>query len=715
MLILTLCLFLSFDGSSVSTAQRSAALFVNPAGLGVSPGYEGIYIGSKNKHNIGISLSTLGFGVTMIDDISPSFTAGSGFAISKYFLLGYNYRFNNPIKHEISCISRPFSLVSVGLTVPVERDPMMRCGIGLRPLTNRVTLFCDAVYKYNEESLESLIYGVGIEPLEGLILSVKGNQEGNLDLGMEISFGNLKLWGESGKDFEQGHGSLILSRKRYPALPPRRKRTVKVAIKGSYPEMSEGTAYFVIPKREPLFYKLLCDLQRLEDRKDVECLFIRLKPYSMGMAQAEELRSRLWKLKETGKKIIVFSEGYGLGGYYLASVADHIILTPLGEIILPGIAAKKMYVKGTLDKLGIETDIQHVGKYKSAREMLEKETMSDEDREQISTLLDDIWEPMLTEIAAGRGIEKSKLEEYVNKEAFFNSDRAMELGLVDTLAYWYQIDDVLDSCLDKSRPKESINKSLAQEVPKSWGMKKAKVALLIAEGSIQTGESGYSAMPIIGGKYMGSETVSRMLEKIKKDKSIKALVFRVNSGGGDALASEIIAQALKRVSEEKPVIVSMGNVAGSGGYYIACFGDTIVADDFTITGSIGVFSIHFILKKLYSKLGITWETVKRGEHADAFSTLRHFTPEEEEKMKQQVEWYYDKFIGRVSEGRGLTKAQVDSIGQGRIWSGTRAKQIGLIDEIGGVLDAIDIACDKAEIKDPEIVIYPKPKKAFRVF
>jgi len=320
---------------------------------------------------------------------------------------------------------------------------------------------------------------------------------------------------------------------------------------------------------------------------------------------------------------------------------------------------------------------------------------------------------MIQEIAQARNMEPDTLLELINKEVFFNSENAMKSGLIDTVAYQYEIDDLLEGIFGKSLKKEPIKKFLERdELSRIWKEKNPKIALLIAEGSITTGESGYDPMPIIGGKYIGSETMSKLLNRIRKDKSIKALVFRVNSGGGSALASDIIAQELKRVAKEKPVIVSMSNVAASGGYEISCLADRILVDRFTLTGSIGVLSVHPIFQGLYDKLGISWDVVKRGEHADYFSDIRHFTDDEQEKFEREVKWCYDRFISQVAEGRGLEKTQVDSIAQGRIWSGARAKEIGLVDEVGGLLRAIEVAKEKANIKEAEVVIFPEPKKSF---
>ena len=715
MLELIIFVLLNFDGSSVATARRGEALFMNPAGLSINPGQECIYLFDNDWHSVGLSFQNSAIGVELKQKEKPLFRVGSGMNIGKSLWLGCNYKFGQASKYELGGIFRPTRLgriMSFGLVVPLEEKPVIRGGIGLKPATDRVTIFCDALF--GEDSLKNLIYGIGVEPLDGLTFSLNLNKDGEIRFGADISFGNLKIGGNADTKFEHGKGGLILSRERYLTLMPKKKKVVKLTIKGSYPEMQEKSKYLGLKRsRNPRFYNLLSDLETIKKREDASCLFIHFKPYRLGIAQLEELRQELLEIKKSGKTVVVFSEGYGIGSYYLSSVADYIILPLLGNLVLPGLVGKKLYLKGTLEKLGIETDIAHRGKYKSAREILEREDMSEEDREQLECYIDDIWEPMVQEIAQARNILSDTLLELINKEVFFNSEKAMKSGLIDTVAYLYEMDDILERFLGKKVKREPIKKFLErEELPRAWEKSKPKIALLIAEGSIVSGESGYDPTPIIGGKYMGSETMSKLLNKIRKDKSIRALVFRVNSGGGSALASEIIAKELKRVAEEKPVIISMSNVAASGGYEISCLADIILADRFTLTGSIGVLGIHPIFKGLYDKLGISWDIVKRGEHADYFSTLRHFTEEEQEKFEQEIEWYYRWFVNEVAEGRGLTKTYVDSIAQGRIWSGTRAKEIGLVDEIGGLLRSIEIAKEKANIKEAEVVIFPKPKERF---
>ncbi|MEO0225836.1 MAG: signal peptide peptidase SppA, partial [candidate division WOR-3 bacterium] len=403
--------------------------------------------------------------------------------------------------------------------------------------------------------------------------------------------------------------------------------------------------------------------------------------------------------------------------YRLVALADYIILAQLGEIVMPGVWARKSYLKGTLDKLGLETEIDYIGRFKSAHETFSRKDMSEADSIQWSAILDDVYEPAVNDAELGRGFSRAEIESLINRSGYWNSQDAKLNRLIDTTAFFYDVDDIAKKIFDQKVKVVEVNKVLDKKVvSRAWTEKRPKIALVIGEGAIIVGKSGYNPVPIVGGKYIGSETIAKIFEKIRKDKSIKAVVFRINSGGGSALASDIICEAVRRCDKEKPVIVSMGGVAGSGGYYIACQARKILADNSTITGSIGVVSVKIITRRFFDeKIGITYDWIKRGEHIDAFSDLRHFTKEESLHFHQEIEWWYDKFLDRIVQGRKLEKSFVDSIGQGRIWSGRRAKELGLIDENGGLMDAIELAKKEAGIKkDVEIVFYPRAEKRFGI-
>lgn len=710
--ILLLSSITFFQNQSVALSERTSSLFLNPAGLGINEGFELLYnrdFGRDISFNtFGISLYGVGFGF-MKDKDSTAYEYSSGGEISKgvYFGLSYNSFTWKPYK--LGLIMRPKRFLSLGLYSTFQKSPEIRGGIGIRPFTDRITTFFDITYK---DSIEDYSYGMGIEPLDGLLLSVSSGKDNEVKLGLELSLGHLKFSGNSDKDIK-GNLSILFSNEKYPTLViKRKKRWAELTLSGSYPEMEEKGFSGFFRQRIPKFYNLISKLKKIKERRDAEGLIIRLKDYSIGIAQKEELRNLLLDIKNSGKTLILYAPYLGLSDYYIASLVDYIILEPLGDVIIPGIWMAKIYFKDLLNKkLGIEVDAEHIGRYKSAVEPFTRREMSESDKEQSNQLLDDIYYSLVKDIAEAREIDKDNLQRLIDRKGFFNADDAKRLGLVDTLAYELELGEAVKKLTNKKISKTGIDRFLKrEEVKREWRKEKPKIALVIGEGGIVTGKSGYDPTPIIGGKYIGSETISKIFQSLEGDKSIKAVVFRVNSPGGSALASEIIARALSKLNRKKPVIISMGNVAASGGYYVSCLAKKILADNFTITGSIGILGIKPVLKGLYDKLGISWDYLKRGEHADAFSNLRHFTEKEKEIFKKELKWGYDKFVKRVAQGRDMKEAQVDSLGQGRIWSGKRAKEIGLVDEIGGVLKAIELAKKEAGLKEAEVVIFPRPGK-----
>jgi protease-4 len=452
---------------------------------------------------------------------------------------------------------------------------------------------------------------------------------------------------------------------------------------------------------------ILKDIQKAKTDSRIKGILLNLSPLREGAATVEEIRNALVDFKSSGKFIFAYADGYTQSSYYLASVADRIFLQPEGDFDFRGLHSELMFLKGTLEKLEVEPEIIRHGKFKSAVEPFITDKMSPENRLQISTLLNSVWDNYIGKVAASRKLDEAALKEAASNMKIRKPQDAVELGLVDKLAYF---DEVLSELKHRTGQKESEKvkftslkkyNSAASSSGKSFS--KNKIAVIYAVGDI-TGGKGDD-------KTIGSDGLSEAIRKARLDSSIKAIVLRVNSPGGSALASDVIWREMVLAKKAKPVIVSMGDVAASGGYYISCAADTIVAQPNTITGSIGVFGLLFNTQKMFSnKLGITFDTVKTGRFADLGNTTRPLTQEEKDIIQGEVERIYDTFLTHVSDGRKISKAEVDSMGQGRVWSGVDAKRLGLIDVIGGVNTAIEIAAKKAKLDNYRTVALPEQEE-----
>jgi len=450
--------------------------------------------------------------------------------------------------------------------------------------------------------------------------------------------------------------------------------------------------------------QVLDNIEKAKLDDNIKVIYINTSYVSAGISQIEEIRNKLLEFKQTGKPIIAYSEVYNQAAYYLSSVANKVYLNPEGVVELKGLSAGFIFYKGLLEKLDIEVQIIRHGKFKSAVEPFMLDKMSDANREQMQLLLNSFADNLFDSIASQRGMTLSDIHNHANNLSLENAKSCLDLHYVDALLYQDQVDDSL-LVISKSEKLNfiSLNKYSNVKVEKKE-ISRNKIAIIYATGEINSGEGDE--------KSIGSETTAKAIKTAREDKNVKAIVLRVNSPGGSALASDVIWRETVLAKEEKPLIVSMGDYAASGGYYIACAADSIVANPTTLTGSIGVFGMIPNLQKLYkNKLGISIDTVNTNKHAD-MGMNRALTKFEEDKIQKNVVDIYTTFITHVGEGRNMSTTAVDEIGQGRVWTGYDAKDIGLIDTYGGLEKAIEIAVYLAEIEDYRIISLPKKKDPF---
>ncbi|MDP1623874.1 MAG: signal peptide peptidase SppA [Bacteroidales bacterium] len=466
---------------------------------------------------------------------------------------------------------------------------------------------------------------------------------------------------------------------------------------------------FAGPEKTTGLNDILDNLSKAKTDNNVSGIYLDLSELPAGISTIDEIREGLIDFKTSGKFIWAYSESYTQKSYYLATAADKIYLNPQGNIDFKGLSLEMIFLKGMLEKLDIKMQIIRHGKFKAATEPLFLDKMSPENRKQITELIGDIWEKMLTGISETRKINKDDLNRLADSLIIQTAEAALKYRFVDQLVY----KDELIALLKKEQNVDEKKKIQLVSIDKYTNVAdlkkpvkgREKIAVIYASGSIAGGEGDDESI--------GSERISKAIRKAREDDNVKAIVFRINSGGGSALASDVIWREVDLARQVKPVVASLGDVAASGGYYIACAATKIVADPTTITGSIGVFGVIPNMEGLFNKkLGITFDWAMTNKNGDYIPVMKPLSPYQTMMIQREVDNIYDVFTGKVAEGRNLKKEQVDSIGQGRIWSGSDAKTIGLIDEFGGMSKAVELAAGLANIKDYRIISLPEQKEWF---
>ena len=427
-----------------------------------------------------------------------------------------------------------------------------------------------------------------------------------------------------------------------------------------------------------------------------------------GLATLKEVRSGLERFRASGKKIIAYDVDLQKREYYLSSVANTVVINPMGQMELNGLSSQTMFLAGALEKYGVGVQIIRVGKYKSAVEPLLLKQMSPESRQQTQALLNDLWSEFLGVTAKSRKLTPAKLQAIADTKGVVTAQEARQQGLVDKVAYFDQVATDLNKLSGNNTEDKSFRKislaTYASAASKDTKERSSdnKIAVIYAEGEIVDGEGS--------GGNVGGDRLARQLRQLRLDKDVKAVVLRVNSPGGSVTASDVILREVRLIQKQKPVIVSMGDLAASGGYWISTYADRIFAEPNTITGSIGVFGMLFNVQKLANNNGITWDVVKTSRLADSETVARPRTPQELAISQRFVNQIYDQFLSKVAESRRLPKQKVATIAQGRVWSGQQALKLGLVDEIGGIDDAIKYAAKQAKLgTDWEMEEYPKTR------
>lgn len=457
--------------------------------------------------------------------------------------------------------------------------------------------------------------------------------------------------------------------------------------------------------------EILKNLDKASKDPNIKGIYLDLSSIQTGFANTQEIRRALLSFKESGKFIVAYGETYSQSAYYLASVADKIYLNPEGMLDFMGVSAELMFFKGTLEKLDIDMQIIRHGKYKSAVEPFMLDKMSPENREQMMALINGVWAEVLEGVSQSRNIRKDELNRIADNILIRSPKDAVELKFVDGLKYHDEVIQELKMLAEVDQDADLTTLTLSKYFNAPDPLKEKvdrsnRVAVVYAVGEIVSGEGSDD--------IIGSDRIAKAIRDARKDEKVKAIVMRVNSPGGSALASDVILREAKLAAAEKPFVVSMGNVAASGGYYISAAAHSIYAEASTITGSIGVLGmIPNLEKTMENKLGITIDYAKSNENSNFMSPFKPLTPVQREVIQGYIEDVYKTFVTHVMEGRGMTFEEVDEIGQGRVWIGSDARNIGLVDEIGGMNDAIAAAVALAELDTYSIKEFPEQKDFFQ--
>jgi len=704
---------------------------INPAGLSflsslrLRVGLAAFDSTSIDPDRLSIAFPGMGIAGWWNDDISMrKFTLSSSFScFGNIASVGAGYTWYDPTvnnnlysgKHfyTLGLIIRPLEWFSVGLVrrggidLPDSDDIEVshKFGLAVRPFGDNFTFVSDLEVpeEYDDSRLTA---GVEVNPLNGLTVRA-GAGEDHLSFGLEAAFGTARLSCGVQSDDEFSHYS-SRGQITFTSSPGHDLTTPQgIFVRMEAGEFDELRQRPFLGSVQPCFAETAMLLDRIAEDNSVAGVIVDIEGSNCSPAQVEELRSLLQRIKSNGRKIYFYIEGGSGDEFYLASCGSRIWIHPCGSISFTGVSSQAFFLREFLDRIGIYPDLQHIGEYKSASDMLTRSDMSDAQRRATTALLGSIQDELIAGVANGRGLEPAQMHTIMNAGPY-SAERAVTAGMVDGICYRDQIEEEVEDELGREITSVSIEEyATSIPVEDTWGPQE-HIAVVIASGAIMRGESG-SSFPF--GRAMGSETVCDALRLASSHPGVKAIVLRIDSPGGDALASADLHHAVDRARRNVPVIVSMGGVAASGGYYMACGAERIFADRMTITGSIGIISGKFSFGGLLDSLGVNVEEVATSPMASMNSPFRKYTERERGRAFDLMEDGYNLFVETVAAGRGMTFEQVDSIGRGRVWTGTDAEEIGLVDECGGVVDAVYYAAEIAGMdteRIPEVRVYPTP-------
>lgn len=676
-----------------------------------------------DKYGLFSAMPGLGFGIIrsrvdefQIKDYRISLASGSrslSYGIGFGWSSGDKALFARENVYTMGLIYRPMSKMSIGLASSIsdKGDKEAILDLGLRPFgDDRFSLFGDfMINKTGDENDDRWSAGFSAKIVQGLMLTGRYISDKRVTVGMQFSFGRVGVGGLGSFDDDSNH-----ERNTYSIRFGAEENNILSNISKPQNYLSLNMHGNIRYRKYRYFdntttlFELLSLIEKAKTDDTIKGIAINTSGMNISAQMIWELRAKLKDFKESGKTIIIYIDRVNISGYHLASVADKIVMDPWGNIILEGYAYSNTYLKNFLDKIGIGINEFRLFDYKSMAEALSRDSMSNHEREQSQRMVDMFYEAIRHEISESRNFTHEQFDTMVNEIAMFTPQKALEHGLIDSIARFEKISDLIEEFFDTKPDMLNSDRYTASEViDDKWGPK-PEIAIVYALGPTSM-DSGINA-----------RTLHRQIRRLKNSPNVKAIILRVDSPGGDGLASDLVADAIKECKGVKPIIISQGYLAASGGYWISMDGDVIVTSPKTITGSIGVAGLFMYDKEFSNKTGLTYDFVKRGRSADLGrgTTLpllnltipaRNVTEDEQETIHNYMHSAYEMFVQSVADARDMSYKETEQVSRGRIWIGQDAIDMGLADELGGLETAIEIALEKLGLDRSDVVINEYPK------
>lgn len=580
-----------------------------------------------------------------------------------------------------------------------ESDTEMRYSLAYRPFGPRLTVSADMMLSTGTKlSNADHIYHADYNLGKGVFLDGFYDSDHNFQLGFRINLHQYFV-GAKSRFVDGGHhrttAILGATARRQKSVIAAGRRRLSLGIEG---DVSENPVHVVFGRDRVAYTEMLLQIHRAAKDPSIDELVLNLKGLSLGLGRAQELRTALQTFRAGGKRVVCHISHAGNLDYYVAATADRVLMDPVARLNLVGLRAELTFYAGAMDKLGIDADIIRIGDYKTAPEKYMFKHSSEEYSQQLNDLLDDLYDQFTTDIAEARGLSIDSLKTLIDIGPL-TSEEAVEYGLVDGLSYRDNLEKQIGA-----RPSISFRNYRDDTLTNDGWPQRPRIAMVVADGEVEFGDE--QSLLGIGGEGVTPSSIEQGFGQAMADPAVRAIVLRVDSPGGLALAGEEIHRVIERAAERRPLIVSMGNTAASAAYYFSMPANRLFANPATVTGSIGIYAGKPVLEGLYDKIDIGKELYTRGRNAAMETTMRPYTEAEREKAKHLIEAFYGHFVELVAENRGISSDSVDALGRGRIWTGRRAVQVGLVDQLGGVREALEYTAGRLGLSDYDVVIYP---------